>query len=321
MNLNHLIRTVWIGVVLFFGSELEAQQPDTKKDPYAEPSNQPNQQKPETVLPATEEAQPESPASNEPSKTGTDNPTSSTATTMAPQVATSQAQANAPPATNSQNLARGSGGPTDHIQDDMWFQRTANQTPEYGAFELRLGSYFPSSSKDFFSGDPGLLWAFEADYLPVRIPDVSLIGLGFGFGWANYSGVGKSLAGVPTGEDTSLTLLPMNIQGVIRCDMLPRKTGVPLVFTGKIGMDAVYWTTSTAGVTDGNGLSLGLRYAAQIALEMDFLERSAAKHLDQDWGINHIQAFFEVYRSTAGSQNNSLNVSATSWAAGLGFMF
>ena len=40
--------------------------------------------------------------------------------------------------------------------------------------------------------------------------------------------------------------------------------------------------------------------------------------LDQEWGINHAYLFFEYYGSAA---TGDLDLSATTWAAGLGFQF
>ncbi len=204
-----------------------------------------------------------------------------------------------------------------------WSEPTNPASPQRFALELRVGPYTPDTGDPVFErvfGGSSLLFGAEFDFMPLRIPDVLSLGVGAGFGSVSYSGKAASLDGTATSEATSLSLLPMSLLAVLRLDALPRLTGIPLLLTGKFGADLVYWSSSTGDAQDGEGLSPGLRWAAQAALELDFFEPRAARALDDEWGINHSFLFAEVYGSTAGGR--SLPVGTPfAWSAGLGFVF
>ena len=68
--------------------------------------------------------------------------------------------------------------------------------------------------------------------------------------------------------------------------------------------------------------AVGPRFAGKVSLELDFLEPRAARQLDEEWGINHSEFFFEAYYSMAGDlMSGQLPVSGWGWAIGLGFTF
>ena len=206
---------------------------------------------------------------------------------------------------------------------ENWSEPTNPASPQRFAIELRVGPYTPDTNDPVFDrvfGGSSLMFGAEFDYTPIRIPDVLSLGIGAGFGSVSYEGKASSLDGTATSETTSLSLLPLTLVAVLRLDVLPRLTGVPLLLTGKIGADLVYWSATTGDTQDGEGLSPGLRWAAQAALELDFFEPRAARALDDEWGINHSFLFAEVYGSQAGG--DSLPVGTPlAWAAGLGFNF
>ena len=211
--------------------------------------------------------------------------------------------------------------------DDNPDSRADVGSPERFALELRIGPYTPSGPSDFdtsfgeyFSDDSGPILAAELDVIILRIPAVGLIGVGGSIGTGAYSGNARERAtNTSSSEETTLSLTPMSLLGVARIDLLARTLGVPFVFTGKLGLDAVAWSATTGSREDGNNISTGLRWAAQVGLELDFFDRRAARSLDEEWGINHSLAFFEIYGSTAAS---TLPVGTDlAWAAGLGFVF
>jgi hypothetical protein len=213
----------------------------------------------------------------------------------------------------------------DLTNDDAYRPRWRFTTPERFALELRGGPYQPNAGAafdDFFGSDPGLLWAAELDYFVWSQRGIGHLGIGFGGGWAGYDGRATTESGTSTGESSTLTLIPLNLMGVYRLDVLDAQFGVPFVFAAKLGMDAIPWRTSTGNTRDASGISLGLRWALQVALRLDFLDRSAARTLDEDWGINHSQLFFEVFGSNAGYGGNSLKAGTpAAWTAGLAFIF
>jgi hypothetical protein len=207
---------------------------------------------------------------------------------------------------------------------EEWSEPTNPASPERFAVEFRFGSYRPDTGDEAFTryfGEGGsFLAAFEFDYLPLRLPNLLSFGVGAGIGLTSFSGKAVDASGRATDEETSLSLVPMNLVAVLRVVALPRLLGIPFTFAGKLGLDMVHWSASTGDNDDGSGLSTGLRWAVQAALELDFFEPRAARALDEEWGINHTMLFFELYGSTA--EGGSLPVgTGLSWAAGLGLLF
>lgn len=195
------------------------------------------------------------------------------------------------------------------------------ESPEIFGLELRAGPYEPKSAEGILD-DSGPMLAAELAIWAYRIPYVGLIGGSIYGGWGKFSDSANSADGV-SGEETSLTVMPVATMAVLRIDVLPRELGVPFVFAGKFGAELAFWWASTGSRRDANNVSLGLRWGGQVALELDFLEPRAARSLDEEWGINHTYLFFEVYASSAGDFKDGANPVGDSftWAAGLGFIF
>jgi hypothetical protein len=197
------------------------------------------------------------------------------------------------------------------------------ESPELFSLELRGGVYIPDDGTGafdvVFDSDLGPMLALELDVIVFRVEDVGWIGVGIGIGWANFKGFTLDDAGMPTQEEASLTLIPFPGLAVIRIDALARLLDIPLVFTGKLGADFVLWMGEGGEAGDVSNVSYGLRWAAQVALELDWFERRAARSLDDEWGINHSYLFFELYGSTA---SGPMDVgTAFAWSTGLALTF
>lgn len=197
-------------------------------------------------------------------------------------------------------------------------------TPERFILEFRIGPYTPGMGKNdafrsFFSDDSGPLLALELDAIAYRLQDVLYVGVGGGIGTAGYSGHTIDSAGMRTSEETTLELLPLNLLGSIRIDALPRKLSVPFIITGKLGYQWAHWSTDSGGADNHAGWSVGLLWAAQIALDLDTFDRRAARSMDEEWGINHSFVYFEFFGFEPSSQ--SLEIGDHTWCAGLGFVF
>lgn len=198
-------------------------------------------------------------------------------------------------------------------------------SPEHFGLELRVGSFNPlnlgADWNTAFGSDLGPLLGFELDYYPTRIPYLGLVGGGAGLGWSEWSGTAEAIPPSRQGEAQSFMTLPMYIVLALRFDTLARELGFPLVITPKVGLDVVYWTTGTATMQQ-NGWSIGPRFAGKVSLELDFLEPRAARQLDEEWGVNHSEIFFEPWYSMAGDLIGSqLPVSGWGWVVGLGLTF
>jgi hypothetical protein len=202
--------------------------------------------------------------------------------------------------------------------EEQYAEPIVIESPMWFAFELKLGPYQPSydAFKRTFGSDRGWLLSTELDITCYHVPYVGQLNLGLGWGWANYDAKAAALpSGDASGESTELTIYPMSALAVLRVDALARYTVVPLTFAGKIGFDMVRWKAKTGDATDGDGLNKGLRWGAQVALELDFLDRKASRRLDDDFEINHTFLMFEFFES------KTKGTGARSFQFGLGLQF
>lgn len=203
-------------------------------------------------------------------------------------------------------------------------------SPEWVSLTLNLGMYQPDVGDAFnsvFGGDNGPYVGAEIHGLLYRIPYVGPIGVGAGIGWIRYKGAACAVSGgtpdcstTAEGESSELTLWPLTLMASLRIDVLAREFRVPFVFTPKIGLDTIFYSSEVGNRTDGSGVALGLRWAVEFALELDFLERRAARSLDEEYGINHTYLFFQLFGSTAKTGGMKLG-DPLAWTAGLGFVF
>ncbi|MFN7696526.1 MAG: MXAN_2562 family outer membrane beta-barrel protein [Deltaproteobacteria bacterium] len=201
-----------------------------------------------------------------------------------------------------------------------------NPSPEHFTIELRGGAYRPELGPSFaasFGGDLGPLIAIELDYHLVRVPYVGPLQIGARVGWVEWNGAATSSSGTSNVGGTGLSLVPITVLASLRIDALAHYLDFPLVLTPKLGLDFGYFQTGTSGFTQAEGWSVGLDWGAQLALQLDFLDRRSARRLDEEWGLNHAEIFFEIFGSTMGSfSSRQLPLgSPLTWTAGLGFTF
>jgi hypothetical protein len=197
-------------------------------------------------------------------------------------------------------------------------------SPEHFVLELRGGPYTPEMDGNaafgtHFTGDSGLLFGVELDVIMYRLPNWLYLGAGGRIETAEYDGETLSDEAEKTSEETSLRLWGLDMLAVARIDALARKLSVPLIVTGKLGYGWMHWSTNTGGEDKHDGWSVGLAWGLQFAIDLDALDRAAARNLDEEWGINHAFLFFEL--SWFHPTDDSLPIGDNSWAAGLGFVF
>ena len=200
----------------------------------------------------------------------------------------------------------------------------ALSSPERYIVELRGGPFSPGTDNDaytrYFGDDSGPFLGFQLSYIMYRVPDIVYATIGGGFGWANVSGAASAVVGDDAvDEETSLVILPISAVASIRLDVLPRKFHVPFILTGKLGFTWAHWDANTGQKDDASGWSLGPVFAGQLALDLDTFDSSAARSLDEEWGINHSFLFFEVQHFA--TTEKSLPIGGTGWLVGLGFNF
>lgn len=203
------------------------------------------------------------------------------------------------------------------------YDRSA-ESPETFAFEIRVGGYRPDGSNGFdeafeenFGDEIGPMVGLELDFLPLRIPYVGMVGAGLRFDWAKYTGKARALTGMGNvDQEQEFRVFGLPVLAVLRVDVLARELGVPVIVTGKLGLHTVFTTIDNGSRREHSGVALGLSWAAQVALELDFINPRRAKTLDNEWGINHTALLFELFGNTAGVGGSNL-----AWTFGLGMTF
>jgi hypothetical protein len=189
--------------------------------------------------------------------------------------------------------ARGSAQAIGRAAEEGW-------SPEGFLLSFGVGAYRPDpGDEDWdvrYPDDNGPILLLEFDFYLYRIPFIGPIGLGVAGGWSGYKGTLP-----PSTQTLKFNLFPLNLMAVLRIDALARETPVPFVFTGKVGFNSVFFNED-AGSGKSTGRTHGFGWAAQFAIELNFVNRRRANALDEDWGINSSFFFFELAGSDANSR-------------------
>ncbi len=235
-----------------------------------------------------------------------------------------------------------------HIPDTSWRRGERTHTSEREAtlgnfaFEVRFGPYHPEVDEEFggtgpyskvFDDDPQFYFGLELDWMPLRIPYVGVIGPGFGWGYTSTSRLALRSGCTPTdqdncesGQETSLTIMPMHLSGVLRIDELMRRTGVPIVPYGKLGIGLGTWSSSAgsdtakAGGVVGEDTTMGLHMALGAMLTLNFLERRSSATLYETTGVRHAALFGEWMNAQLdGFGGPKMHIGTSTWVVGLAF--
>lgn len=223
-------------------------------------------------------------------------------------------------------------------------------SPQWFTLEMRWGPYNPEVDdefdgkatpfKDIFGDSAQVYFGLELDFLPVRIPWVGALGPGFGWGYTRNTGKamakGSCQAGSCTAveQETHLTIFPMHLSAVLRADEIMRRTGVPIVPYGKLGLGLGLWTSSTdAGVSDavscsstgtcaeviGRDTTWGFHMALGASLALNFLEPRAAAQMDETTGVNHVYIFGEWMNARLDGIGSrpQMHIGTSTWVLGL----
>ncbi|MEM1413818.1 MAG: MXAN_2562 family outer membrane beta-barrel protein [Myxococcota bacterium] len=212
------------------------------------------------------------------------------------------------------------------VYEDQYSDRYRQpyEDSENYALELRIGAYQPDANRNFqtvYGDQRGPLVGLELDFLPLRIPYVGRIGGGLSFEWAEYrANACQDLACANRADErASFRIFPFGFMAVLRADVLARELGIPIVVTGKIGLDLIQARERVGSIETSSGVAVGLRWAVQVALELDWINPRAGRNLAQEWGINHSFFFFEAFGSTA---ENGIRVGDDiAYVGGLGLSF
>ena len=211
---------------------------------------------------------------------------------------------------------------------------SSGPSPRGWNLELRFGPYRPDVDSEFasrgsdarpyarlFSSSRHLLFQAEVDrHLSHRFGTWA-IGANAGYTRASAAALAADLQ-TRTGDETSLTLLPLSLSLVYRADLLRPDHGLALIPYAKAGLDCTFWRiadTARSGTTEGK--TLGWHGALGVSLDLASFDPDAARAMDRDSGVNQTAIFFEVarYALDGFGSDSVLRVGDTTWMGGLMF--
>lgn len=222
-----------------------------------------------------------------------------------------------------------------YLEDDY-------RSPQNFAFELRGGPYTPNVDDEFdgsatpfadaFGDHDRLRIGFEVDWQALHTP-VGSLGVGFAGSLMRYVGYARfESTGEKSSEETTLIVMPMVVQAVVRLDFAMREWQIPFVPYGKIGFATYLWFSEDGSGTAradgpdgapnavlGSGRTHGLELAGGLAFLLDFIEPQSARKLDADTGVNHSYLFAELLWANIDGfgASTALQLGDLTWNAGL----
>lgn len=231
-------------------------------------------------------------------------------------------------------------------------------SPQRFALELKLGPYLPDIDRGY--DGPGLgpyatiFGETNAEGVATKPPPNGIMPA-LAFDWQFFYAAGPIGVGTqvsffrdtaaaiitnPTEEDSTIrsaaddvtfTVLPVSALLSYRFELLADRTPVPLVPYAKGGLTYGFWWTRDgrgkiardAQGDRGLGGVWGFQLNGGLMLRLDFIERSAAKKLDQLTGINHTYVFgeFQYAQIDNFGIGNTINLGDATWFAGLAIEF
>jgi hypothetical protein len=245
-----------------------------------------------------------------------------------------------------------------HYDDSLVEDRVSEAwggSPREFAIEARFGLYTPNIDSEFSGGGTKPqanvfgtkrrpMWQLELDW--EFLQEFGTLSLGGVIGYYKENAQACQLTGLkpdgtcpvvlgdpssgPSGDNTSLRLIPLAILLIYRLDEAATHWKIPLVPYAKIGLNYTIWT-----ITDGNGDvpnasgghgqggTMGWQAAVGLSLQLDFLDPGAARGFDADSGVNHSYAFFELDHVDGSGlyRKDVLHVGDNTWFTGLMFEF
>jgi len=209
------------------------------------------------------------------------------------------------------------------------------------ACELRFGPYLPDVDsefngarhpyRDYYGTDSHLMTQLEVDYEILH--HIGTVAAGAGIGYFSVSGVSPvaSGTGLPSGDQSTMKIIPISVSAIYRFDYFLEKKGFPLVPFGKLGLDWAYWQVTDGNdeiATDGRGGrgrggTFGWHGAAGLSLVLDFFDPEAARDFDNELGVNHTSLIFQyTYAAISGlGMADRMHVGDNNWSLGLMFQF
>jgi hypothetical protein len=219
----------------------------------------------------------------------------------------------------------------------------ADSTPNesrWGTFEFGIGQYRPDIDSQFaikpgpyqtVFGNGNQLTYRLALAKTILFGGLGTLDVGLSAGYLSASGKGQlvsaagQLAG-PSGDKTSLNIVPTSAFIAYRFETLANRYGIPLAPYARFALERYnWWVTSGSGGTVKVGATNGWSAAGGLAFLLDFFDPSAARDLYRSTGIRHTYIFGEVKKidvNNFGSSSSwNLSNANIAWEGGLMFVF
>ncbi len=213
-------------------------------------------------------------------------------------------------------------------------------TPRWGAFELSISGYHPRIDAEFggtaspyatvFGGGRG--WMFRADVAKSLMVSYGTLDVGVGGGYWERGGHGLLPDGTASGDGTMLKVVPSRIFVRYLFDYVALRYPVPIAPYVRLSFDRYWWWVNNgsghvanAGGLGGSGATNGYSFSGGVALLLNFIDRTLAREMDRDTGINQTYAFVEFTKSYVknfgSSKSWDLSDDQVTLSGGLLFMF
>jgi hypothetical protein len=201
------------------------------------------------------------------------------------------------------------------------------------------------STHAYHCPNPRIMAGLEFDWQAVRLGPVGSLGLGLGVSGVGVTDGAPTTASMTAGnvavtdpslwtrssESTSLYVIPITMQAVVRFDGIARRYRyIPFVPYLKVGLAYAFWwitkgpstatqPTSNGGTQQAIGGSLGWNAAVGLSLLLDVFEPRLAREFDATQGVNHSYLFVEANMMDLSgfTGRHQLNVGTSAWNVGL----
>jgi hypothetical protein len=217
------------------------------------------------------------------------------------------------------------------------------ESPRWGSFQLKASGYRPSIDAEFKSGTGAtpfqdIFGTSQSAMLEAQLARSLLVApwgtfdLGVGGGYYSRSGKGLLPDLTPSGDTTTIRVIPLSISLTFRLDGFADL--FPLVPYVRASLLHYQWwvtngtggTASVVGGSSGSGGTNGFGVGAGLAFLLDFLDPSLAREMDRDVGINHTYLFVEASKDKVKDFGSSRswdlsNDSTVTWSGGILFVF
>jgi hypothetical protein len=185
--------------------------------------------------------------------------------------------------------------------------RAVEREAGIGSFEFQAGQYRPDIDSEFPVPTDGSLLPFESSFGTSKrwlfklhggkalVHGFGTLEVGGGIGWVKFSGKGRFQDGSVSQDPTAFKVMPLSLDLTWRIDEVWERAGIPVVPYARVALlRNQWWATGSNGRTDQSGATNGWGYGGGIGLVLDFLDRSLARELARDSGIQHTMLVFEV---------------------------